>query len=210
VPHLDCKVKLRTLVAGGSFSIHDLRVPVALWRFAAMKNSEGIGFIAALAPKNEPPPPPPGAKPKEGPGSFFEIASAELGDLNAILDFPGSWGLELRHAHARASLKQDGTDPAHPTFPPLAELGDIWHVARHFVTFGHYLVVRDDIDPLVANKNPDSKVMKLLKMYDLEDPVHPKAIDTRFDSSAAMAVDGRFFYLSEGSLRIHERVRKGD
>src|SRR5215471_13914060 len=28
VPHLDCKVKLRTLVAGGSFSIHDLRVPV--------------------------------------------------------------------------------------------------------------------------------------------------------------------------------------
>src|SRR5262245_66448690 len=77
VPHLDCKVKLRTLVAGGSFSIHDLRVPVALWRFAAMKNSEGIGFIAALAPKNEPPPPPPGAKPKEGPGSFFEIAGAE-------------------------------------------------------------------------------------------------------------------------------------
>src|SRR5678810_1212829 len=56
VPHLDAKVKLRTLIAGGSFSIHDLRVPVALWKFAAMKNSEGIGFLAALAPKKEPPP----------------------------------------------------------------------------------------------------------------------------------------------------------
>ena len=53
VPHLDAKVKLRTLIAGGSFSIHDLRVPVALWRFAALKNSEGIGFIAALAPKKD-------------------------------------------------------------------------------------------------------------------------------------------------------------
>ena len=34
VPHLDAKIKLRTLIAGGSFSIHDLRVPVALWRFS--------------------------------------------------------------------------------------------------------------------------------------------------------------------------------
>jgi hypothetical protein len=129
VPHLDAKVKLRTLIAKGSFSIHDLRVPVALWRFAAMKNSEGIGFLAALAPKNAPPPPPPDAKPK-GPGSFFEIASAELGDLNAVFDFPGSWGLELRHAHARAALKQDGTDPEHPTFGfdagPVLAAGGGW------------------------------------------------------------------------------------
>jgi len=129
VPHLDAKVKLRTLIAGGSFSIHELRVPVALWRFAAMKNSEGIGFLAALAPKKEPPPPPPGTKPK-GPGSFFAIEGAELGDLNAIFDFPGSWGLELRHAHARASLKQDGTDPEHPTFGfdagPVLAAGGGW------------------------------------------------------------------------------------
>jgi hypothetical protein len=122
-------VKLRTLIAGGSFSIHELRVPVALWRFAAMKNSEGIGFLAALAPKKEPPPPPPGTKPK-GPGSFFAIDGAELGDLNAIFDFPGSWGLELRHAHARASLKQDGTDPEHPTFGfdagPVLAAGGGW------------------------------------------------------------------------------------
>jgi hypothetical protein len=113
VPHLDARVKLRTLI-GGSFEIHDLRVPVALWRFAAMHNSEGIGFLAALAPKN-PGPPPPADAPK-GPGSYFEIASAELGDLNAIFDFPGSWGLELKHAHARASLKQSSVDPDHPSF----------------------------------------------------------------------------------------------
>ena len=136
VPHLDCKVKLRTLVAGGSFSIHELRVPVALWRFAAMKNSEGIGFLAALAPKVEPPPPPPDAK--KGPGSYFEIVGAELGDLNAIFDFPGSWGLELRHAHARASLKQDGTDPEHPTFgfdagPVLAAGGGWLRILDDFV-----------------------------------------------------------------------------
>jgi hypothetical protein len=147
VPHLDAKVKLRTLIAGGSFSIHDLRVPVALWRFAAMKNSEGIGFLAALAPKNEPPPPPPDAKPK-GPGSFFAIEGAELGDLNAILDFPGSWGLELRHAHARASLKQDGTDPAHPTFgfdagPVLAAGGGWLRILDDYVLpFDHVEIAR--------------------------------------------------------------------
>ncbi len=128
VPHLDARIKLRTLI-GGSFSIHDLRVPVALWRFAALKNSEGLGFTAALAPKVDPPPPPPGTKPK-GPGSFFEIAGAEIGDLNAILDFPGSWGLELRHAHARVTLKQDGTDPEHPTFGfdagPVLAAGGGW------------------------------------------------------------------------------------
>jgi autotransporter translocation and assembly factor TamB len=137
VPHLDCKVKLRTLIARGSFSIHDLRVPVALWRFAALKNSEGIGFTAALAPKVDPPPPPPGFKPK-GPGSFFEIAGAEIGDLNAILDFPGSWGLELRNAHARVTLKQDGTDPEHPTFgfdagPVLAAGGGWLRILDDFV-----------------------------------------------------------------------------
>jgi autotransporter translocation and assembly factor TamB len=136
VPHLDAKVKLRTLIAGGSFSIHELRVPVALWRFAAMKNSEGIGFIASLAPKVEPPPPPPDAK--KGPGSFFEIVGAELGDLNAIFDFPGSWGLELRHAHAKASLKQDGTDPNHPTFgfdagPVLAQGGGWLRILDDYV-----------------------------------------------------------------------------
>ena len=114
VPHLDAKVKLRTIIAG-SISIHDLRVPVALWRFSQMKTTTDIGFIAALAPKKEAPPPPPGAEPK-GPGTYFEIVGAELGDLTAIFDFPGSWGLELRHAHARASLKQSGVDPKNPTF----------------------------------------------------------------------------------------------
>jgi autotransporter translocation and assembly factor TamB len=110
VPHLDARVKLRTLI-GGSFSIHDLRVPKVLWRFAAMSHAEGIGFLAARAPKTPAPPPPPNT-----PGSFFEIASSELGDLDVIFDFPGSWGLELRHTHARASLIQSTVDPNHPVF----------------------------------------------------------------------------------------------
>jgi hypothetical protein len=127
VPHLDAKVRLRTLI-GGSFSIHDLSAPVALWRFAAMQKSEGIGFLAALAPKTPPPPgPPPDPAAR---GSFFEIVGLELGDLNAIFDFPGSWGLELRHAHARASLKQSGVDPKHPTFGfdagPVVAAGGGW------------------------------------------------------------------------------------
>jgi autotransporter translocation and assembly factor TamB len=125
VPHLEARVKLRTLI-GGSFSIHDLRAPYALWRFAQMKDGSGIGFLAALAPRNPPPP-----KPKDapaGPGSYFEIASAELGDLDAIFDFPGAWGLELKHARARASLIQSTVDPKHPIFgfdagPVVAEGG---------------------------------------------------------------------------------------
>jgi hypothetical protein len=111
VPHLEARVKLRTLIKG-SFSIHDLRVPKVLWRFAEMEHAEGIGFLAALAPKHPAPP----APPSDAPGSFFEIASSELGDLDAIFDFPGSWGLELRHAHARASIIQSSVDPKHPIF----------------------------------------------------------------------------------------------
>ena len=129
VPHLEAKVKLRTLI-GGSFSIHELKVGKAMWRFAQMKNSEGIGFLAALAPKGAPaePPPPDPAKEPQGPGGFFEIASAELEDLNAIFDFPGTWGLELRHARANASLIQSAVDRKHPIFgfdagPIVAEGG---------------------------------------------------------------------------------------
>jgi hypothetical protein len=142
VPHLDARVKLRTLI-GGSFSIHDLQVPKVLWRFAAMAHTEGIGFLAALAPKTPPPPAPPGT-----PGSFFEIASAELGDLDVIFDFPGSWGLELRQTHARASLIQSSVDPKHPVFGfdagPVVSTG------------GGYLKILDDnvlpFDRVVINR----------------------------------------------------------
>jgi autotransporter translocation and assembly factor TamB len=130
VPHLEARVKLRTLIKG-SFSIHDLQVPKALWRFAQMKGSQDIGFLAALAPRDAPPPKPAADAGKpEGPGSFFEIASAELGDLNAIFDFPGAWGLELRQAHARASLIQSAVDPKHPVFGfdagPVVASGGGW------------------------------------------------------------------------------------
>jgi autotransporter translocation and assembly factor TamB len=128
VPHLEARVKLKTLI-GGSFSIHDLRVAQASWRFAQMSKEQSIGFLAALAPKTPPPPQPAAsATAKNGPGSFFHIVNAELGDLNAVFDFPGVWGLELRHMHATASLIQSAVDPAHPIFgfdagPVVAEGG---------------------------------------------------------------------------------------
>ena len=55
VPHLDAKVKLGTLLKG-SFSIHDLKVGKAMWRFAQMKDGTGIGFLAALELKKASPP----------------------------------------------------------------------------------------------------------------------------------------------------------
>ena len=113
VPHLDANVKLRTLI-GGSFSISDLRVPKATWRFSQLKHGDAIGFIAALAPKTAPPPPVPGAPPD--PGSFFQITGAELGDFTAMFDFPGAWGLELRHIHGHASVIQSTIDPGKPIF----------------------------------------------------------------------------------------------
>jgi hypothetical protein len=129
VPHLEARVKLRTLI-GGSFSIHDLQVPKVLWRFAQMEHTPEIGFLAALAPRDPPPKPKGGAPEQQGPGSFFEIASAELGDLDAIFDFPGAWGLELRQAHARASLIQSTVDPKHPVFGfdagPVLAAGGGW------------------------------------------------------------------------------------
>ncbi|HSS38738.1 MAG TPA: hypothetical protein VLT58_08210, partial [Polyangia bacterium] len=115
VPHLDAQVRLRSLLKG-NFAIETLRVPQALWRFAQLKHGDGIGFIAALAPNPATKTAP--AKPPDpnAPGSSFAIADAELGDLTAILDFPGVWGLELRHAHGHVSLLQTSVDPHHPFF----------------------------------------------------------------------------------------------
>ncbi|HXJ22259.1 MAG TPA: translocation/assembly module TamB domain-containing protein [Polyangia bacterium] len=113
VPHLEARVRLRTLLKG-SFAIETLRVPQALWRFSQLKHGEGIGFLAALAPKPTTPAPPP-PDPNQ-PGSSFAIADAELGDLTALFDFPGVWGLELRHAHGHVSLLQSTVDPHHPVF----------------------------------------------------------------------------------------------
>lgn len=119
VPHLEARVKLRTLI-GGSFSIHELKVGKAAWRFAQMKTSPGIGFIAALASA---PATPAEASPQrkkadepKGPGSFFEITGADLDELNVLFDFPGSWGLELRQTRVHASLIQSAVDPRHPIF----------------------------------------------------------------------------------------------
>ncbi|HVT10319.1 MAG TPA: translocation/assembly module TamB domain-containing protein [Polyangia bacterium] len=111
VPHLDAQVRLRSLLKG-NFAIETLRVPQALWRFSQLKHGDGIGFLAALAPKT------PSTKPPDpnAPGSSFAIADAELGDLTALLDFPGVWGLDLLHAHGHISLIQTSVDPRHPFF----------------------------------------------------------------------------------------------
>ena len=70
VPHLEARVKLKTLI-GGSFSIHDLKVAKATWRFAQMGNEPSIGFLAALAPRTTPPlPPPPPLPAGNGPGGL--------------------------------------------------------------------------------------------------------------------------------------------
>jgi hypothetical protein len=116
VPHLEARVQLRTILKG-SFAIHELRAATVNWRFAATADGKGIGFLAALEPRHPPPPLPPGAKPAPpGPGSFFQLIDAQIGDLNAVFDFPGAWGLELRHTRLTASLIQSTVDPAHPIF----------------------------------------------------------------------------------------------
>ena len=134
VPHLEARVKLRTLI-GGSFSIHELKIGKAMWRFAQMKDSPGIGFIAALAAAPQPGAPPPEKKKKadkdgeaQGPGSLFEITGADIDEFNVLFDFPGSWGLELRRTRVHASLIQSTVDPKHPIFgfdagPVIAEGG---------------------------------------------------------------------------------------
>jgi hypothetical protein len=115
VPHLDARVRLRTLLKG-SFAIETLRVPQALWRFSQLKRGDGIGFLAALAPRPDPKAPPKAPPDPNQPGSSFAINDAEMGDLTALFDFPGVWGLELRHAHGHVSLLQSTVDPHHPVF----------------------------------------------------------------------------------------------
>ena len=125
VPHLEARVKLRTLI-GGSFSIHDLQRAQGLCGDSPpWSTPRASGSWPPSGPRRRRPRRP---RTRRRPGSFFQIVNAELGDLNAIFDFPGSWGLELRHARARASLIQSAVDPKHPIFgfdagPVVAEGG---------------------------------------------------------------------------------------
>jgi hypothetical protein len=110
VPHLDVKVRLQPLLTGGGIVLSDLHVgPNSSWLFGRMKKLQGIGFLAALKPKQPAPPPPP--KPpgaKEEKAFVFQIANAELDGLRIIFNFPGVWGFDLRDVHAPASLLIDG------------------------------------------------------------------------------------------------------
>ena len=67
VPHLEARVKLKTLI-GGSFRSTTCASRRRSWRFAQMSKEKSIGFLAALAPKT-PPPPPPAARRQNGPGA---------------------------------------------------------------------------------------------------------------------------------------------
>ena len=139
VPHLSARVKLRTLI-GGSFSISQLRAGQAFWRFAALKHAEGIGFLDALAPREAKPEAPKPKPEEEGPGGFFALEDAALGDLTVQFDFPGAWGLELRHAKVHADLRQSSEDPRHPTFgfvvsPVVAEGGGFLRVLDDVLPF---------------------------------------------------------------------------
>ena len=197
VPHLEARVKLKTLI-GGSFSIHDLRVSQASWRFAQMTKEPSIGFIAALAPKVAPPPTPAGTEPvKNGPGSFFELVDAELGDLNAVFDFPGVWGLELRHMHATASLIQSAVDPAHPIFgfdagPVVAEGGGWLRIMDdNLLPFDRVAITR----VATTQARPDDIILDL----EAADTGHSRLV-------AKGAFTGIYGATSEPGIDLHARI----
>jgi autotransporter translocation and assembly factor TamB len=118
-PRVEVKVQPRSAIEGRVF-LHDLNVaPGSFWRFAAMKRSEDVGFLAALQPKGSAPSPsprgpdggapPPRPEPPAEEGTFlFQIVNADLQGLTALFDFPGVWGLELRDTKGTASFVLDG------------------------------------------------------------------------------------------------------
>ena len=118
VPHLDARVKLRTLPSAAASRSTTLRIPKILWRFAAMahpprghrvpRGPRAQGAAAAAPPKL--------TRPARARRLLRDRRAPSWAISTAILDFPGSWGLQLRHAHARASLIQSGVDPKYPIF----------------------------------------------------------------------------------------------
>ncbi len=111
VPHLDARVRLRSLLKG-NFAIETLRVPQALWRFAQLKHSDGIGFMAALAPKTPPTKPP---QPQRA-WLVFRDRRRRAGRPDRAARFPGRLGAG---AAARARARVAAADQRRPAPPVL-------------------------------------------------------------------------------------------
>jgi autotransporter translocation and assembly factor TamB len=109
-PRLEVKVRPRSALAGKIY-LHDLVLgPGSLWRFAALKKSEGNGFLSSFAPAGEtaaPPPPPPAPGEPVADPFTFQIVNAQVDGLTAVFDFP-AWGLELRNLKGPVWLTVDG------------------------------------------------------------------------------------------------------
>ncbi|MEP6654816.1 MAG: hypothetical protein ABJA82_15745, partial [Myxococcales bacterium] len=120
-------------------TLHGLRVEDAAWRFARMRTTPGIGFLAALLPRqssqaarrapvdggaapvvDNPPVAAPGGR--RGPG--FRIADARLEGLQATFVFP-DWELLLNDVHASGALAFDGSRGAKPAFTFDVAKGDV-------------------------------------------------------------------------------------
>jgi autotransporter translocation and assembly factor TamB len=110
-PHLEVKVRLRSVIRGKAY-LHDLVLgPGSLWRFAAMKKLKGNGFLSSFQPAGFEPPPVPAPAPSPTTPSAepltFQIINAHLDGVTAVFDFP-AWGLELRNIKGPVWLTVDG------------------------------------------------------------------------------------------------------
>src|SRR5688572_4390009 len=90
-PRLEVKVRARSAIAG-KIHLHDLKLgPGSSWRFAALKKSEGNGFLSSFEPAGARPSPPSAPPPPPDPNAepfTFQIVNAQLDGLTAVFDFP--------------------------------------------------------------------------------------------------------------------------
>jgi hypothetical protein len=93
--------------------VRDLHLRGAAWRFAQMRGTRDVGFLAAFQPVRRA-----GARGRARGGGIasFQIVGADLDGLDAVFDFP-AWGLALRDVHATGSLALAAARPE-PSTPP--------------------------------------------------------------------------------------------
>lgn len=135
VPHLTVGVELHQLINGAGLFLHDLEVsPKSHWRFGRMVKTKGIGFLAALDPKNPSPPKPRPADAPPEKGFAVHIFNAQLHGLRVVFDFPHVWGFDLKELRGPASLAiDDGLC--------------LWDAQNLETSEGGYLTVLDQVLP---------------------------------------------------------------